>query len=272
MSIRSILVNLDVDHPSPGLLAAAIDLARRFDARLSGFAAAQPPAPEVPIAAGAVAASWYDTNRAEVEARLEGLEGEFMAVVPQSIRGKFISYVDPPTPSLIAAASSADLLLLSGSAGRSSNPARQVDVGELMLGAGRPVLLAAAGVARIETEKALIGWKDTREARRAVADALPFLQLSRQVVVATVSEGDRSVERASLEGVIAWLATHNVEATGEIFPATGPSGSLADIARLQNVTMLVTGGYGHSRLRERLFGGMTRSLLAEQSISRLFSN
>ena len=134
MSIRSILVNLDVDHPSPGLLAAAIDLARRFDARLSGFAAAQPPAPEVPIAAGAVAASWYETNRAEVEARLEGLEGEFMAVVPQSIRGKFISYVDPPTPSLIAAASSADLLLLSGSAGRSSNPARQVDVGELAHG------------------------------------------------------------------------------------------------------------------------------------------
>lgn len=272
MAIRTILVNLDIDLPSSSLLAAANDLARRLDAKLTGFAAAQPPAPEVPIAAGAVAPSWYETNRRELETRIETLQSEFEAIVPPNLRGSFISYIDPPTPSLVAAASGVDLIMLTGRTGGGTNPARHVDVGELLLGAGRPVLLAAAGVKRIEADKIMIGWKDTREARRAVSDALPLLQQAKDVLVATISEGDRAVERARIENVIAWLAMHRVKAVGEVFQPGTAAATLAELGRLQKADLVVSGGYGHSRVREWFFGGVTRDLLAEATINRLMSN
>jgi len=272
MTIRSILVNLDVDHPTGSLLAAAVDLARRLDAKLIGFAAAAPPSPEVPIAAAAMASSWYENNRAEVESRLAALEGEFEATVPAQYRTGFLSFVDPPTESLLGAASMADLILLGGRPGHGAGSAFSVDLGHLLLGSGRPILIAAAGVSRIDTDKVIVGWKDTREARRAISDALPLLQQAKDVTVITLTEGDRAVEQARLTNVVDWLASHGVAARGEVFSAPGSTVSLADITRLQDADLVVTGGYGHSRLREWFFGGATRDLLAEPTINRLMSN
>ncbi|MDR3475468.1 MAG: universal stress protein [Devosia sp.] len=271
MDIRTILLNLDVDFTSPVLLPSAVALARRLDAKLVGFAAAGPAATLVPLGATAAITGYYEVSRQEVEARLRDIEAEFDAAVPAALRGNFVSYIDPPTGGLINLASGADLVLIGSHTGE-PNYARNVDIGELVLGAGRPVLLVAAGASEIKTGRILVGWKDTKEARRAVVDALPFLRLAAEVVVATISEGDRVVEQAKIADVITWLATHGIEAQGDVYPVGQPAATLADLARLLKADLIVTGGYGHSRVREWFFGGVTQDLLGAPTLNRLMSN
>ena len=272
MEIRTILLNLDVDFPTPGLLSSAIPLARRFDAKLMGFAAAQPASALMPLGAAAVTSGYYEASREEVENRLRAIESEFETTVPAHLRGKFVSYIDPPTEGLISLASGADLVLVGSHEGGLPSYSRSVDVGELVLGAGRPVLLAGAGAGEIKLGKILVGWKETREARRAVVDALPFFKLATEVVIATISEGDRSVERARINDVIGWLATHGVKATGDVYPVGEPAANLAELGSKLKADLIVTGGYGHSRVREWFFGGVTQDLLAAPGMNRLMSN
>src|SRR5690606_12138932 len=112
----------------------------------------------------------------------------------------------------------ADLILAGphpGSSGR--NHQRDLDIGELILTAGRPVLAVGTGVEEIKAVKIVVGWKDTKEARRAVLDALPFLRAASDVVVVTISEGDLSAEKSSLDDVLAWLHRHEVKARGDVY-------------------------------------------------------
>lgn len=81
-----------------------------------------------------------------------------------------------------------------------------------------------------------------------IADALPFLKQAKEVTAITVSEGDAANERTNLDDLISWLAT------------------------LRQADLVIAGGYGHSRVREWLFGGVTRDLLKAETLTRFFSN
>ena len=120
----------------------------------------------------------------------------------------------------------------------------------------------------------LVAWKDTREARRAVVDAMPFLVAAREVVVATIEEADQKGARESAADVVRFLMKHGVKARSEVIDvgrAYAPE-ALVEMARAAKADLIVSGGYGHSRLREWAFGGVTRSLLRETGIHRLMSN
>ncbi|TIX34673.1 MAG: universal stress protein, partial [Mesorhizobium sp.] len=83
----------------------------------------------------------------------------------------------------------ADLIVTGGDKGE--NVYRTVDIGSLVLGTGRPVLAAASHIEHVMANTVLVAWKDTREARRALTDALPFLAKANDVVIATIdSERD----------------------------------------------------------------------------------
>lgn len=118
-----------------------------------------------------------------------------------------------------------------------------------------------------------MAWKDTREARRAVADALPFLARASDVLVVAVDEGDYGAERPSLTDVVAWLTAHEVKVRGDILPMAGTTAAtIKTAAASMGADLVVSGGYGHTRLREWLLGGVTEDLLQTQTINRLFSN
>jgi nucleotide-binding universal stress UspA family protein len=122
-------------------------------------------------------------------------------------------------------------------------------------------------------ERIVVGWKDTREARRALVDALPFLERAKAVNVITISEGEADAEREKLDQILAWLDAHGVSASSELIESDGGFVDvLESTARASHADLVVAGGYGHSRMRELLFGGMTRNLIAASSINRLFSN
>ena len=138
---------------------------------------------------------------------------------------------------------------------------------------GRPIIAVGEAVTEFADRKIVVAWKDTREARRAVADALPFLQRAQDVIAITVSEGDRSAEKGSLDDLLAWLDRHDVKARAELLEnQEGFVDVLESTARAYQADLVVSGGYGHSRMREWLFGGITRNLLEANTLNRLFSN
>ena len=272
MEIRSILVNLDVDFFSPPIVQCASDLAKRFNADLIGVAASPLSQSYIGIDSGAAYATYYQQEREQIEARLRALEEEFRSFAGNSIKVDWYPFVEIPNQSMVSLAQRADLMITASHMGENNYP-RSLNVGELVLTAGRPVIVVGSDIAKIRADKILIGWKNAREARRAVVDALPFLNTASEVVVATISEGNLLGEKAALQGVLSWLRRHDIKARGDVYPRQGTAGeTLEQIGKEAGADLIVTGGYGHSRLREWFLGGMTSDLLANPTTNRFMSN
>lgn len=275
MPIREILVNLDIDTFSSALVKCAIDLAERADAGLIGMSVAEPNVAGMGYEGGAAVGVLYEQEQQDIEKRLGDMEIKFRAAAPPELRVAWRGHIGPPTASLARTARCADLIMTESNFGdHNRNPHRSIDTGELLVKAGRPVLICGLGLSRIRAEAIVVGWKDSREARRAVVDALPLLEAANQVTVVTIHEGDFANEKASLDDVLAWMRRHGVEPRGDMLPATvgGPAETLETLAKELGSDLIVTGGYGHGRMREWLFGGMTRDLLSDRTVHRFMSN
>ena len=184
MTYRSIIVNLDVDGPSVPIIKYATDLASRLNARLIGCSAADV-TPPIIVAEGMTLEIDIRTHeREDIERRLDELRKEFERLAAASVKVEWRSAIANPSWFLIEAARAADIIVTGSPEGGASY--RSVDLGSLLLNAGRPVLVAGRGAERMLAAKILVAWKDKREARRAVADALPLLSQAQEVVVATV--------------------------------------------------------------------------------------
>jgi len=141
---------------------------------------------------------------------------------------------------------------------------------------GRPALVVpAAWTGQLPPKRALVAWDGSREAARAVGDAVPLLAQAEDVVILTV-DAHRAPARFSNEpgmGMSSFLTRHGAKARVKRVTA---SGGIADtiVAQVaeEQADLLVMGGYGHSRVRELLFGGVTRSLLESTVIPALVSH
>ncbi len=153
---------------------------------------------------------------------------------------------------------------------RSRNP----DLAELVLRAGRPVLIAGAAESRLDLGHAVVFWKDTRESRRTAEDALPLLKAADRVTVVEIAASeDLTDARARTQDVIDWLAHHGVAAAARAeVRANEEAGQLHDIARKLEAGLIVGGAYGHTRLREWVLGGITRDVLLRPDHCSLVSH
>jgi nucleotide-binding universal stress UspA family protein len=110
-----------------------------------------------------------------------------------------------------------------------------------------------------------VAWKETAEAARAVTAAMPLLERAKKVIVLSVEEhsGLPAASTASAERLATQLARHgmNVEAHGLLAKPHGGAGTLIEKAKELEADLVVSGAYSHSRVREVVFGGFTRSLL-----------
>src|SRR4029079_13744336 len=95
---------------------------------------------------------------------------------------------------------------------------RTLDIASFILAAGRPILVASETCAPIKAESILIAWNDTREARRAVVDAMPILIDARDVVIVTVDNGD-TAPRDNVADVELFLRRHGVKARSKVLDA-----------------------------------------------------
>jgi nucleotide-binding universal stress UspA family protein len=151
-------------------------------------------------------------------------------------------------------------------AGRSS-PAMGGATGTLetaLMKSGRPVVVVPPYLPDVVGRTVAIAWKDSPEAARAVTAAMPFLVLATHVEVIGVSEnGPEDGNAGGTEHLVGYLAWHGIRAKGRVVQAKDLSGpdALLHAARDTGASLLVMGAYGHSRLRETIFGGFTRRVL-----------
>lgn len=273
VTYKSILLNLDIDHQSASLIKLAINLAKQFDARLIGLSAADVPPPMASADGMVFDGELVECERENIETRFAELRAKVGNLAGTAIELEWREALATPTHFLIEAARSADLIVTAAPDGASSrNAYRSTDLGSLVLNAGRPVLIAAGGAEQVLADKVLVAWKDTREARRAVADAVPLLSHAQEVVVATVEREDGTSTSEGVADVATFLARHGIKARAEIITGDDESKRLSFFAESIHADLIVSGAYGHSRLREWVFGGVTRSLLGDDDLNRFMSS
>jgi nucleotide-binding universal stress UspA family protein len=175
---------------------------------------------------------------------------------------------------VLAQARVADLVIASQT-DRSWSQSQELDIAEnLILGSGRPVLLVPnSGVCSSIGRRVLVAWDGSREAARAAFDALPLLKSAESV---TVVHFERSDNAAELGPSAIWtpLARHGVKCVVKqaVSAPTEIGPSLTETASTLRADLLVMGCYGHSRLREFVFGGASRYQLGHMTIPVLMSH
>lgn len=275
MAYNAILVQLDLDAAVAPTLKFGLGLGRRLETDVIVFAAAEAHVFVPGDEGGIVAIEMLKQQTEEIEHRLEAMKEEFLAVVGDDEHVSWRGIVGDPTRQLALHGRAADLIVL-GTTGPASrrDVHRSVDRGSLVLSAGRPVFVPAADLSPVQAERIVVAWKDTREARRAVSDAMPFLKATKEVVVVTIEEADQRQARESASDVVRFLSRHGTVARADVLGVGNANveDAISRIAQEIGADLVVAGAYGHSRLREWAFGGVTRSLLADGSIHRLISN
>ena len=273
MSYSTLMVHLDLNGANAARLQIAGDLAERFDARLIGITAAdiQP----LYYMEGAPAQDLLEKDRARLKSQMADCEAHFRRFMKgRADKIEWRSALDWPNDFAARNARAADLLITGGEAGR-SDATRQINPGELVLRAGRPVLVAPPKAEWLKLDSMVVAWKDTREARRAVADALPLLHKAREVIVVELLDAgaDQAAAKNRVDDVAAWLVRRGIGASSIATKALiGVTDRLAILAQDEGAGVIVAGGYGHTRLQEWVFGGVTRELLKQQKCCALLSH
>ena len=275
MTYATLMVHLQVGQPNGPVLLAAAGLAEQFGAGVIGVAACQPM--QLAYSDGYIAGDAFEQDREEKDREVAAAEAAFRAAFrDRSNILEWRSTVTLASSSTWVAdqARSADLIVTGVTAADVFDPSRRVDTGELLMQAGRPVLVVPPGAATPTLDHAMVAWKDTRETRRAVLDALPLLQrVARVSVVEAAAKDDMAGARQHVADVVAWLGRHGIVADSKAVHRSGDdAGQLDELAQERGADLVVAGAYGHSRVREWALGGVTRSLLLHSHRCSLLSH
>lgn len=279
MSYKSILVHLDSSEAVHGRLELALSLAKQFDAYLTGYFTVFRPEPgSFYVMAGS--AEYYvefEHRRLEQQGALERL---FRAeILRWQVAGEWQWSSEYANRCVPQAARLADLAIVGqyNPEDPESFVAEQF-VANLVLSSGRPVLIVPhAGQFHSIASHALIAWDGSREATRALHDALPFLGRAKQVTVLSINAlsdepASNRIPGSDLAAVIARyganVATQEIEGVKDVPIGETILSRAADL----DADLLVMGCYGHSRWRELVLGGATRSILKSMTLPVLMSH
>ena len=278
MSYKTILVYLSDTRRAEATLEPAVQLAGRSNAHLIGLHVyAGVPAPPVPLPYGSdVVRAVAAAQRKETE-EIAGIFSRMTAGRPFAAewRAEKGPHVDPT--SVVMDHSRAADLIVAGQTDPDWGASPLVDVAEhLALGSGRPVLVVPY-VGRYPQigRNVVIAWKAGRESARAVFDALPILKQAEQVQILEIDERGPRRNGTPVDSPIAVaLARHGIKPTVRTSIAGDISVGDEILSRLADMgaDLLVMGAYGHSRLRELVFGGVTRHIAKHMTVPTLFSH
>lgn len=282
MPLKDILVHLDTTPRSAERLRVAATLARQHNAHLIGLHVVDVVLPTIAMAdaggGGAMLGQLIDQMRAEALDAATGVEKEFRERMRlDAIAGEW-RLVEGALPEQVALhARYADLAVIGQADPGSDQPGAGLVVEQVLFSAGRPVLVVPyAGRFESVGRRVLVGWNASREAARAVNDALPILERAEKATVLAVNPDRLPGVHGEEPGadIALHLARHGVKA--EVDHMTAPSvpdgEALLNRAAETASDLLVIGAYGHSRLREMVLGGVTRTLLREMTVPVLMSH
>ena len=277
VAIKDLLVHVDSSRAMPARVSAAATLARRHDAHLSGLYVLE--LPVLPSYAEAqIPAEIIKAQRNAFLARAAAAEQQFRELTEKlGVRSEWRCVEDRRIDALSLHAQYADLVIVGQPDPRDPECVSAGLAGRLALESGRPVLMIpAAGVAGDIGRNVLVGWNAKREAVRAVNDAMPLLESADKVSVVTINAkaGDPENEGLPTADIGLHLARHDIKIeTMSIFGAPAAIGQLLlDAARDVSADLLVIGAYGHTRLAETIFGGVTAHVLTHTGIATLLAH
>jgi nucleotide-binding universal stress UspA family protein len=285
MGIRDLVVLLDGSTRDETKLAVAVELARRNDAHLTGLCPLELLLPaDMSFALGGYPDLWALPEFAkqiesQAKAKAAVVEAGFRELVRrEAITGEWMLETGPLIQAVTRRALAADLIVVGQADPENPLPpiARSL-VEDVLMTAGRPLLIIpyAGQFATIGTNT-LVGWTPTRESARAVHDALLILATGAKVLVLTV-ESTRSgeIEPLPTADIAEHLARHALDVSAArtvVSDGLSPADALLDYASDIQADLLVVGGYGHSRTREMILGGVTRDLLHHMTVPVLMSH
>lgn len=273
MSYKTLLVHLDERSRRAERLQLGLQLAGRFDAHIVAlFALEAARIPSYALAEAGAVVEEIETRRRQEAAR--AAETEFREAQRRAdAKAEWRFSMNDALTALRMNARYADLVIAGQPA--PEEPGALSFAGELVLSVGRPVLFVPyAGHFADAGKRVLIAWNASREAARAVSDALPILMRAQAVEV--VVFGPREGDHGEVPGadIALYLARHGVKASAARQSAQGVDIGAQILSRAADTgaDLIVMGGYGHSRLRELVLGGATRSLLQSMTVPVLMSH
>jgi nucleotide-binding universal stress UspA family protein len=276
MPCTTLMVSVVAGRSNKELLRTVGDLATKFHSGVIGVAACR--LIQAAYSGYSLPAKLFEEDRKQIDRELRTAEMEFRgAFGDRSTRLEWRTCTTVPSLSdhLAREARGADVIVV-GVDGDSSAPdaTRQVNVSSLVMQAGRPVLIVPKTAAGTTFDRILVCWKETREAQRAVSDALPFLLQAKQVTIAAVTAKSELIEaRNQVVDVVGWLGQHGVRAQTLVRASQGThADELNAVADQLKAGLVVAGAYGYFREREWVLGGVTSDLLQSARRCSLLSH
>jgi nucleotide-binding universal stress UspA family protein len=261
-TFKTLLVHAQPGRGSSHRVAAAGRLAREFDATLIGLGAET--FERITLAdpyMGYASGEWLTLVQEQIDKDLSAAEDAFRRDAGGA-EVEWRTIQDYPHLALARTAHAADLIVAGP---RSRAPkTHAADPADLVMSAGRPVLMTPNDRDHLRGERVIVAWKDTPQCRRAVADAMPFLRRAEEVIVLAVRPAASSdLADFETDGVVANLRRHQVQARALVIPAAAErvTDEIERVAKDNSADLIVCGAYGHSRLREWALGGVTDNLL-----------
>jgi nucleotide-binding universal stress UspA family protein len=221
----------------------------------------------------------YSDADTQVAEKAEQIEVTFQERLHLSgVQGECRGVSGKVSEAVVRQARHADLIVLGqADPNHPPPPAGRHLVEDVLLTSGRPTLVIPY-IGRFETAgtNILIAWNNSREAARAVHDAIPLLTKAASVTVLAVNPGGRepAIDGTTVADLVDHLARHGISAKAArtVAANTSVSDALLSYAADINADLLVAGGYGHSRLRERILGSITHQLLQHLTLPVLMSH
>lgn len=285
MALKDILVHLDNGLRSEARLGVAVALARQHGAHLTGICVIDIPNTEYFYgSAMSFAASGpeqiVDRMRADAAAACAATEATFRdRLRREDVEGEW-RLVEGDTPTTLALHARYSDLAVIGQPNpydRRQDAGRHATIVTPLLSCGRPILAVPfAGDCSVLGEQVLVAWNASREAARAVNDAMPILERAKKVTILAVNpqQGIAGHGDVPAADIALHLARHGVKAVAAHTVATGIADgeALLSYAADLGIDLIVAGAYGHSRAREMVFGGVTRTLISEMTVPVLLSH
>ncbi|WP_186125557.1 universal stress protein [Burkholderia gladioli] len=279
MTYKTILVHLDAAAFCEARLAFAIELAQRHDAHLIGLCLTPSERPAQRFSAA------EQQQLAEYEQQLTGrrqhAQDAFTSALARAgCRGEWHAPAARAVEAAVLHARHADLVVL-GQRDPQDDATQLAKhfTTDVLMQCGRPVLILPHGASPDASfDNVLVAWDGSREAARAVSDALPLLKPARFVTIETVRQFRQALpDETPADGmsIAGFLERHGIRAA---FGTThrdltyGTGGTLLNRASDLHADLLVMGAYGHARLTELMLGGVTRSLLETMTVPVLMSH
>jgi nucleotide-binding universal stress UspA family protein len=275
--IKDLIVNVTVGESRDVAGPYAISIAETFEAHVGAVAFSYEPVIP-PTVMGGIPASLIDAQRADNEKAATGALAKFDAAAKRS----GVSFESRSISASLAGAADTfgamarrfDLSVIAQAEPEKIAPEELIVEGALF-GSGRPVVVVPyIQKSGVKLDRVMVAWDASRNAARAVADAMPFLAKAGTIdVVIVASERPKSDEIAGAD-IAHHLARHDLKVDLKRIVATDTdvANTILSHAADTSADFIVMGGYGHSRLREFVLGGATRGILSSMTVPVLMSH